>query len=308
MRLSVEHPETTSVARLVSLARDAETRGFDTMFVGAAFGFDPLMALVACAGATTTARLGTAVVPTWPRHPVVLAQQALNAQAVSGGRVRLGVGVSHAPVMRMFGVDFDRPLAHAREYLTILRSLLHEGKVKHRGRQYSVAAAVAVDDASVPPPILLAALRPRMARLAGELSDGVIPWLAPASYLHEVLMPAVRDGADHAGRAVPPLVASVPVVFATSADEALARVSRDLAIYPHMPFYRALFADAGVGVPDDSTWTFDMLDAAVVWGDAAAVTQGLQAYFDAGASEVICSPFGPPELLDHLAMLCRESQ
>lgn len=307
MRLSIEHSETTSVARLVALARDAETRGFDTMFAGAAFGFDPLLALLGCAGVTTTLRLGTAVVPTWPRHPVVMAQQALTAQVASGGRFRLGLGVSHAPVMKMYGIEFDRPLAHAREYLTIVRALIHEGKVKHRGECYSVAAAVAVDDVAAPPPILLAALRPGMARLAGEVSDGVIPWLTPVAYMRDVIVPAVSEGAAGAGRAVPPIIASVPVVWAESADAALARAQQDLGIYPFMPFYRALFTDAGVEVPADARWTFDMLDAAVVWGDAGSITQQLAAYFAAGASEIICSPFGPVDLLDHLSALNKEA-
>jgi F420-dependent oxidoreductase-like protein len=303
MRLSIEYPETTSVARLVDLARGAESRGFDTLFAGSAFGFDPLMALMACSAATTTLQLGTAVVPTWPRHPLVMAQQALTAQSMSGGRFRLGGGVSHAPVMKMYGIDFDRPLVHAREYLTVLRALMHEGNVKFRGERYSVAAAVVLDDAQAPPPILLAALRSGMARLAGEVSDGAIPWLVSSAYLRDVIVPAVHEGAARAARAVPPVIASVPVVWSGSAEAALARVQHDLAIYPHMPFYRASFAAAGVEVPDDARWTPAMLDAAVVWGDGAQITQRLEAYFRAGASEVVCSPFGPPELIDHLSGL-----
>lgn len=291
MKVSVEFPETSSVARARALASESEAHGFDTFFLGAAFGFDPIMVLGACGSTTSTVRLGTAVVPTWPRHPVVMAQQGLTAQALCGGRFRLGIGASHQPVMALYGIDFDRPVSHLREYVTIVRALLHERDVKYRGERYSVRGFVGVEDVPEPPPVLLAALQPQLARLAGELADGVVPWLAPASYVRDVLVPEVATGAARGARLAPPIVASIPVVFADTAAAALDLVQIELAVYPHMPFYRALFAAAGVEVPDDARWTQQMLDAAVVWGEADAIVAGVERYRAAGASEVICSPF-----------------
>jgi F420-dependent oxidoreductase-like protein len=312
MKVSVEFPETSSVDRARALAREAERYGFDTFFLGAAFGFDPLTVLAACGSNTETIGLGTAVVPTWPRHPVVMAQQALTVQALCGGRFRLGVGTSHQPVMALYGIDFDRPVSHLREYLTVVRALLHEREVKHRGERYSVRGFVGIEDVSVPPPVLLAALQPQLARLAGELADGVVPWLAPAPYLRDVLVPEVAAGAARGERSAPPIASSIPVVCAESAAAALDLVQVELAIYPHMPFYRTLFAAAGVTVPDDARWTYEMLDAAVVWGDPAAIVQGVERYGAAGASEVICSPFARDdderaELLATLASLGRST-
>jgi F420-dependent oxidoreductase-like protein len=312
MRLSVEFPETTSVARATALARTAESHGFDSFFLGAAFGFDPIMVLGACGATTSRISLGTAVVPTWPRHPIVMAQQALTAQAMCAGRFRLGLGASHTPVMALYGIDFDRPVSHLREYVHIVRALLHDGNVKFRGERYQVQGFLGIEDVPGPPPVLLAALQPQLARLGGELSDGVIPWLAPVTYLRDVIVPAVAAGADRAARIAPPVIASVPVVLADTAEAALDLVRHELAIYPHMPFYRKLFESAGVELADDAMWTSAMLDAAVVWGDLGQITERLGSYFAAGADEVICSPFARDgerldELLAHLGARAKET-
>ncbi len=306
MRLSIEYPETASPARAIVLAQQCEDGGFHGFFLGAAFGFDPLMVLGACGPATSSIALGSAVVPSWPRHPVVTAQQALTAQALCGGRFRLGLGVSHAPVMKMYGVEFTRPVSHMREYLHVVHALLHEGRVAFAGKRYDVHAFLAVDGAATPPPILLAALGPQMASVAGELADGVIPWLTPPGYVRDVLRPAIATGAARAGRAAPPVIASVPVVHAATPAAALEIARRELAVYPHMPFYRALFDNAGAPVPADARWTLEMLDAAVVWGDLDTIEEKLRAYTDAGAAEVICSPIGGDDLFVHLSTIATE--
>jgi alkanesulfonate monooxygenase SsuD/methylene tetrahydromethanopterin reductase-like flavin-dependent oxidoreductase (luciferase family) len=178
--ISLLFPETRSVTAVRELAVRTEAQGFRGMELGAAFGFDPIMALAAAGPATTELLLGVAVVPTWPRHPVVMAQQAATASALTGGRFRLGVGPSHEPVMGMYGIDASRPLGHLEDYLTIVQGLLHQGNVRHKGERYRVTAFLDVADAP-PPPVRLAVLRPRMCRLAGRLADGALPWLTPAA-------------------------------------------------------------------------------------------------------------------------------
>lgn len=290
MKLSLLFPETRSLPAVRELAAQTEAQGFAGMWLGAAFGFDPIMALALAADTTSSIELGVAVVPTWPRHPVVTAQQAATASAASGGRFRLGIGPSHAPVMGMYGIDFDRPISHLRDYLTVLHALLHDGNVAHTGSRYRVNAFLDVADAP-PPPVLLGVLQTRMAHLAGSHADGALCWLAPASHLHAVVAPGLAKGAAEAGRPTPPLVAELPCALTTDRAALHEMAARDLGIYPHVPFYRALFETAGVELAERG-WSDAMLDASVVHGDEDGLAARIQELLDAGADEVALSPFG----------------
>jgi F420-dependent oxidoreductase-like protein len=290
MRISLLFPETRSLDAVRELAVSTEAQGFCGMWLGAAFGFDPIMALALAGGATSSIELGVAVVPTWPRHPIVMAQQGATASAACDGRFRLGIGASHAPVMQMYGIDFDRPISHLREYLTVLRTLLAEGNVAHQGDRYQVNGFLDVADAP-PPPVLLGVLREQMARLAGSHADGALCWLAPAEYLQKVVAPNLAAGAAAAGRDTPPLVAELPCALSTDRDAVKDMAARDLGIYPHVPFYRAMFEAAGVALGGKG-WSDDMLDASVLHGDEDQLATKVQALFDAGADEVALSPFG----------------
>jgi len=290
VKLSLLFPETRSLEVVRLLAMRTEEAGFHGMWLGSAFGFDPIMALALAGESTAEVQLGVAVVPTWPRHPIVMAQQAATASAATGGRFRLGIGPSHQPVMGMYGIDFDRPLSHLREYLTVLRTLLTTGSVQHKGERYNVMGFLDVADAP-PPPVLLGVLRPGMARLAGELADGALCWLGPAPYLADVVAPAVDEGARLADRPVPPLIAELPCALTSSRDEVHEMAARDLAIYTQMPFYRALWESAGVPL-EGKRWTDEMVEASVLYGDEDVLARKIQALFDAGADEVALSPFG----------------
>ena len=171
MKLSVLFPETRSIANVAALARRADDLGFHGMFLGSAFGFDPVMALALAGAQTQRLLLGTAVMPTWPRHPVVAAQQAATAAAACDGRFRFGVGPSHPPVMGMYGIEYDRPVGHVREWLEVVQALLHEGNVKFRGDRYRVTAFLDVEMPAVPP-VMLGVLHPQLARVAGAHADG----------------------------------------------------------------------------------------------------------------------------------------
>ena len=279
MRLSVLFPETRDVRRVVELAQRCEGLGFHGLFLGSAFGFDPIMALAAAGAATNTIQLGTAVVPTWPRHPLVMAQQAATANALCGGRFRLGIGPSHVGVMGMYGIAFDRPISHIREYVTILAALLDDGRVSFKGEHYQVKAFLDVAG-SGRPPILVSALHEQMCRTAGKVADGVLPWLAPASYVAEVVVPEVRAGAEAAGRLAPPVIAELPCYLSTDADAVHAAARADLGIYPRVPFYADMLARAGVPDAADAQangWTDAMIDAVVPWGDEDALVAAVAA-------------------------------
>ncbi len=231
------------------------------------------MALALAGDATSTLELGVAVVPTWPRHPIVMAQQAATASAATGGRFRLGVGPSHAPVMGMYGIDFDRPISHVREYLTIVRALLADGQVAFEGERFHVTGFLDVADAPAPA-VLLSVLRAQMARLAGGYADGALCWLTPAAYLHDVVAPNLRAGAEaEAVVPTPPLVAELPCALSTDRQAVHAMAARDLAIYPQVPFYRAMFEAAGVP-RGERGWSDEMIDASVLSGDEDGLAAG----------------------------------
>jgi|CXWL01.1.fsa_nt_gi F420-dependent oxidoreductase-like protein len=290
MKISLLFPETRSLDAVRTLAVRTEAQGFCGLWLGAAFGFDPIMALALAGGSTSSLELGVAVVPTWPRHPLVMAQQGATASAACQGRFRLGIGPSHAPVMQMYGIDFDRPISHLREYLTVLRTLLADGRVAHQGERYQVNGFLDVADAP-PPPVLLGVLREQMARLAGSHADGALCWLGPADYLHKVVATNIASGAEAAGRAKPPLIAELPCVLSTDLDSVREMAARELAIYPQVPFYRAMFEAAGVELAGRG-WSDEMLEASVVSGDEDGIAEKIGALFDAGADEVALSPFG----------------
>jgi F420-dependent oxidoreductase-like protein len=290
MKLSLLFPETRDLCAARDLAARTEEQGFFGFWLGSAFGFDPFIALALAGGATARVQLGVAVVPTWPRHPVVMAQQAATASAACQGRFRLGVGASHKPVMGMYGIELDRPIGHLREYLDVVHALLATGKVQHEGERYRVNAFLDIADAP-PAPLLLGVLREQSARLAGGHADGALSWLCPADYLRDTIAPNVAKGATAANREQPPLIAELPCALSTDREAVLAMAARELAVYPYMPFYRAIFEAAGIEVTDRA-WNAEMVDASVLWGDEDGLAAKIRTFFDAGADEVVLSPFG----------------
>ncbi len=293
-KISVLFPETRSVANVVALAKRSEELGFHGMFLGSAFGIDPIMALSHAGTQTERITLGVAVAPTWPRHPQVMAQQAATANAMCNGRFRLGLGPSHAPVMQRLGIDFDRPISHLREYLTIVRTLLAEGRISHKGERFQVQGMLDVENSGTPP-VMLSALREQMCRLAGAHADGVLPWLPSPDYTAEVIVPNVRAGATNAGRPAPPVIAEFAAVLTHDHADLTQICATDLMIYPMMPFYRAMWEHAGVELGDRNVaggWSQQMIDASIAHGDEHALAKRIDEYYAAGADEVIVSPMG----------------
>src|SRR5437870_1053759 len=170
MRLAIFAGGTNDVEAQVRSVIEAENDGFDGIWLGQIFGPDVLTVLALAGQKTSRIELGTSVVPTYPRHPHMLAQQALTTQVASGGRLNLGIGLSHAPVVQgMWGLSYDRPAMHMREYLSVLVPLLKEGRVSFNGEMFSVNASISIPVLK-PPPVLIAALAPIMLRIAGEMT------------------------------------------------------------------------------------------------------------------------------------------
>lgn len=269
---------------LVQAAQRAEAAGFASVWLPNVFDIDAIMMLALAGRETERITLGTAVVPTYPRHPMAIAQQALTAQAAARGRFVLGIGLSHKVVIEnMLGLDYSKPIPHTRDYLTILGGLLAGERVQYQGEAYRVAAQLTVADAPKPP-VLVAALGPHMLRLAGRLADGTITWMGGVPYLRDVAVPAITAAAEQAGRLRPRVTAMVPLCLTSDPAAARETANKNLANYGTLPSYRAALDRGGAAGPGD---------VAVVGTEEEIVTQ-LRAYADAGVTDLSGAIFAAP--------------
>lgn len=277
--------EPTSPLEIVQEARRAEADGFPAVW-SAHFsrGVDTLSVLAVAGSQTNRIELGVGVVPTYPRHPLALAQQAATTQAVCGGRLTLGVGVSHRPVIEdLHGIPYTSPAQHMREYLSVLGPLLREGRVTYRGAFYQVEGGFTVPGTG-PVSILVGALSPRMVRVAGELADGVVTWLAGLRSLADVIVPGALAAA--AGRQ-PRIVAALPVAVCDDIDSARTVAEKVFARYQGLDNYRRLFVRESV----------TSVGALVVAGTESHVEKQLRRYADIGVTELwpVVFPVGDTE-------------
>ena len=281
--LSIWAPEPPA---LVELIVQAEAAGVEQIWMTQTPNSqDTLTVYAAAMGRTERIRLGTSIVPTYPRHPLALAQQAATVAALGPGRLRLGVGPSHRPAIEsVYNIRMEAPLEHLREYVAILRSALWEGSVDHQGR--FLAAKVTLP-AAPRVPVLVSALGDGAFRLAGEISDGAISWNCPVPYLLDVALPALRAGAQTAGRQAPPLVAQVWVALSTDVAPVRAAARKRLATYARLPFYANMFAAAGFPVQEDGTVSDALIDNLVLMGDDEAVDRRLNDLLADGLDELL---------------------
>ncbi len=233
----------------VDLAPQVEAWGYESLWVTHGGGRDSFLVLAAYAQVTRAVGLGNGVVPIYPRHPVALAQEALTLAEVSGGRFRLGIGVSHKQMMTdALGLDMGSPLQSMREYVAVLRSAL-SGKVEHSGTRYRVTWQTAMPRLPEPPPLFIAGLSAKMLELAGEIADGVILWLCAPAYVREVVMPAIVRGRAKIGKSLEgfEVVAAVPGAVTHSVEATTTLFKEELTRYMRLPFYRAMLAASGFG-------------------------------------------------------------
>lgn len=273
--------ERTTVDQLLANAADAEARGFASGWVPhIPWSLDALTALALVARETSRIELGTAVVPTFPRHPLSLAQDALSVQAVAGGRFTLGIGPSHPVVIEsMYGLSYDRPAAHTAEYVRVLNACFAgTGRVDHDGSFFRVHAGLEVPGSS-PVPVLVAALAPRMLALAGELTAGTITYWADEVAIAEHVVPRITAAAPSGS---PRVVAGLPVAVVSDVDRARERAGKLFAAYEHIPTYQRILDRGGSTSP---------VDVAVI-GTEAQVRERLRRLADAGATDLCASVLG----------------
>jgi len=272
-----------TVDEVVRNAESAAAQGFRSAWIANIFGIDAITACAIAGRAVPSLTLGTAVVPTYPRHPHALAQQAMTAWDATGGRFQLGIGLSHQIVIEsMFGLSFDKPAAHMREYLAVLLPLLRDGNVSFDGEQYRVHAPLERAGDLAGPPVLLAAMAPVMLRICGEQTDGTILWMTGPKTVGEHVAPRLSKAATDAGRPAPRIVATLPVAVTNDPDGARALANDAFQIYGNLPSYRAMLDKEGAEGPGD---------VAIV-GDEATVAAGIRAMADAGTTEFVGAVFG----------------
>ena len=272
-----------NVAERLHRISDAEADGFDSYWLPQHFGADMLTVIAMAGMQTNRIELGTAVVPTYPRHPVALAQQALTAQVSTGGRLTLGIGVSHRSTIEdWLGLSYAHPVRHMEEYLSVLRPLLHESGVDFHGREFQVAGELQIPDADmVSCPVVIAALGPRMLDVAGRLGDGTVTWMTGPNTLREHVVPVISEAASSAGNPPPRVCVGMPIAVTDHADRARARADRLFQHYAVLPSYRAMLEREGAESPGD---------IAIV-GDESAVEDQLHRLADNGATDLLATIF-----------------
>ena len=247
---------------------------------------DSLTCFAASAAGTSSIKLGTSIVPTYPRHPLVAVQQAQVVAQLAPGRLRLGVGPSHRPLMESMGINFHAPLAHLREYLQILKALLQTGSVDFDGEHYSAHASIA---GPLDVQVMGSALQKGSFELCGAEADGAISWVCPATYLRDVALPAMKKGADQAGRLVPPLIAHVPICVHVNLEEVRAAMRAQFG-HPGLPFYQNMLIAAGYPEAREGKWSDAMIEGVAILGDEETAAQKIQELLAMGATEVLASP------------------
>jgi F420-dependent oxidoreductase-like protein len=260
-----------SLAAALERARLADELGFDSVFTTHIAGRDSLSVLMAYASATERVRLGTGVIPIFSRTPASMAQTAATIDEFSGGRMVLGLGVSHqVTVENWYGGRISKPVTQMREYAEIVRAIF-QGEPPPEGEHFKTRFQFMGYDARPYLPIYIAALSPNMLRLAGEVGDGVLLWLCNPAYIRDVVVPSVREGRERAGKSLEgfDIVPAVTVALTDDPEAARATMRQELVTYASLPFYRAMLERSGFA---DDLAAFDEGMAA---GDVERAKSGL---------------------------------
>ncbi len=288
MRIGVSLTESQNPQAL-SLLRDqllmAVDDGFSSAWMANIFGLDALTAFAVAGSGIAGIEIGTAVVPTYPRHPAVLAQQALTTALALDSQLILGIGLSHKIVIEdMYGYSFDAPARHMSEYLSILLPLLDGQPVASEGKTMRASIGLSVPRKSTVP-VMLAAMGPQMLRIAGQRTDGTILWMTGPATTRDYIVPTITAAAQEAGRPAPRVVCVLPVCVTDDPDGARARAARIFEIYGQLPSYRAMLDREGAQGP---------ADVAIV-GSEDAVASQIAALASSGVTDFVAGEFARGE-------------
>lgn len=272
-----------STNKIVAQAQQAEADGFHSLWYASTLAGDPLVAMALAGRATSRIELGTAVLQTYPCHPLLQANRiSATADAMGRAGLTLGIGPSHETLIRdVYGMSYDRPGRSTEEYLGIITQLLRGEEVNFDGYHWTTHSAQRLTPLAYPVPVLLSALSPRLLRVAGQVADGTILWMATAKAIESHVAPRINSAASAAERPTPRIVAGLPVAVHDDIGQARAAVEATAATYGRMPNYRRILHVGGLN---------NVAEAAIV-GDEASVRKQLQALVDAGATDVWAAVF-----------------
>ncbi|HVU72387.1 MAG TPA: LLM class F420-dependent oxidoreductase [Mycobacteriales bacterium] len=275
-----------AIDELVARAREAHSLGLD-FYIPQMFQIDALTAIAVVGREVPGLQVGTAVVPTYPRHPMMLATQALTTNAAAGGNLVLGIGLSHQLVIEnVFGMSYDKPVRHMREYLEILMPALRGEQLAYKGEMLGATMLMPNQfDGAAVPPVIVAALGTQMLNVAGRLADGTALWMTGPKTVADHIVPTITKAAQDAGRPAPRVAMGIPVSVTADPDAARERANKIFAMYNNLPSYRAMLDREGAGGP---------ADVAVV-GDEETVAAELRRMADIGATDLTLPVFGSPE-------------
>lgn len=285
MRYGVGLDTSKPVTEIIGQAQRFASDGFSCLNCSHIFGYDAITLLTAVGQVVPDVELMTAVVPIYTRHPLAMAQQALTAQAVTGGRFSLGIGLSHQVVIEhVYGLSFEQPLRAMREYLEALMPLVAREAVSFAGETVKASSGPLDIDAPAPQ-VIVAALGTSMLELAGRVADGTATWMTGVETLVSHTVPTIVAAAEGAGRPAPRVVAALPVCVTDDVAAARGRANEMFAIYGQLPSYRAMLDREGAAGPGD---------AALV-GDEETVGSVLERLRDGGVTDFSAAPYGSRE-------------
>ena len=276
---------------LVSRYREIEEAGFDTAWTGNHLTHDAMTVLALAGTVTERIELGSSVVPTYPRHPMVMAQQALTTSAITGGRFTLGLGLSHKFIVEDWqGLKWSTPIHHLREYLTVLNGLLDGEQVVHEGEEYQVSLNTApftqLDVPDAPrPQVVIAALGPGMLKVTGELADGTNCWMCGQGYLESTLVPTINKAAESAGRPAPRVIAGFPICVTNKLEQPKNQCAKTWEVYGQIYSYRQVLKREGASGPADL----------LIAGDEDSVAKQIEGLAKIGVTELNAHVLGIPE-------------
>lgn len=271
-----------TVDRVVRQAKQAEADGFTSLWYSSQVTGDPLVAMALAGRETSTIELGTAVLQTYPCHPLLQANRAASVvDAMGRPGFTLGIGPSHEPLVRgVLGLSYDHPGRSTEEYARILTGVLRGETVDVDGQDWTAHTAGRSPTPAHPVPVLVAALGPRLLRVAGEVADGVVLWMAPPRAVESHVVPRLHAAAEAAGRPPPRIVAGLPVAVHDDEAEARTAVATHSTAYAGMANYQRILEIGQSPTP---------ADAAIV-GDERSVRTQLQSLLDAGATDIWAAP------------------
>ncbi len=290
MRIAIGLDTDGPIEKTLQRAAMLHESGFRSLWASQIFGPDTLTVLAIVGRELRDLDLGTAVVPIQPRHPSMLAAQARTVQEAIGGRLSLGVGLSHQVVVEgLWGLSFDRPASYMREYLDALAPMLRGEKVSVKGERVSAVAMGALGPREVETPdLLVAALGPKMLELAGTLGAGTVLWMTGVRTIASHIAPTIHGAADAAQRPSPRIVCSLPIVVTDDVKATIESVNTSLAVYGTLPSYQAMLEREGATSPADVG----------LIGSREQVLEQLHALAEAGVTEFSAAISGSPQERD----------